>query len=144
MLSEEMPHKRKRDRKARRRGASAVEFAVVSPVLFLLLLAVVQFAGLLMSQNVLTSAAREGGRVASLPTTVSRDTVVTAVEEELRRGCIQPDLVTVNVTPTALVDAQTGDELRVSVSVPIRKMGWIWAIAPQDAHLSAEITYARE
>jgi Flp pilus assembly protein TadG len=121
-----------------------VEFAIVAPILFFLVLALFQFASLLMSQNLLTAVAREGGRVASLPSTVSRDTVVAAIEERLRASGIEPSSVTVNVTPTALGDAQPGDELRVSVSAPLSSMGWIWVITPSDASLSTEITYTRE
>ena len=127
-----------------RRGASTVEFAVVAPVVFLVLLALIQFAGLLMSQNVLTAAAREGGRVASLPGTVSSQTVVDAVEDHLRRGGLEPNLFTVNVNPATLTSVNTGDELRVSVAAPIRDMGWLWAIAAPNGNLSAEITCERE
>ena len=135
---------KRKSRSAERNGVSAVEFALVAPVVFLILLALIQFAGLLMSKNLLTAAAREGGRVASMPGTVSTDTVVAAVEDRLQRGGIDPSLVTVSVNPTSLSSVTSGQELRVSVSAPISDMGWIFAIAPPSANLSAEITYDRE
>lgn len=131
-------------RSASRRGASTVEFAFVAPLVFLFLLALFQFAGLLMRQNVLTAAAREGGRVASLPSTVSSDTVVAVVEDRLRCGGVNPGFVSVNVQPAALGDAVTGDELRVSVSAPMHKMCWISPIELPNANLTAEATYQRE
>jgi Flp pilus assembly protein TadG len=132
-------------RKARqRRGASLVEFAIVAPIVFFVCLALVQFAGLLMSQNVLTAAAREGGRVASLPSTTSNATVIAAVEQRLSRGGIDPDLVNVVVSPTTFTGLKMGDDVSVTVSAQVSDMGWIWAVAPPDAHLSAEITYDRE
>jgi hypothetical protein len=121
-----------------------VEFAIVASIVFFLIFALIQFASLLMGQNVLTAAAREGGRAASLPSTVSSDTVVAAVEERLSRGGIDPNQVTVIVTPTTLSTLNKGDEIQVSVSAPVSALGWIWAVAPPAASLSAEITYDRE
>lgn len=134
----------KERRQPPRGGASTVEFAIVAPVVFLVVLALIQFAGLLMSKNVLTAAAREGGRVASMPGTDSADTVVEAVQEYLQRGGLDPSSVTVSVNPTSLSNVSTGDELRVSVSAPMNEMAWIWAIAPPNSSLSAEVTYQRE
>ena len=127
-----------------RRGASTVEFAVVAPIVFLILLSLMQFAGLLMSQNVITSAARTGGRMASLPVTESSSAVIAAVHADLQRGGIDPNVVSVSVTPTILTDLEPGDEINVSVSASISDLGWIWVIAPPDANLGAEISYQRE
>jgi len=128
----------------RRVGASTLEFALVAPVIFLVVLALFQFASLMMSQNVLTNAAREGGRVASLPGTTSANTVILAVQDYLQRGGVNPSSVTVNVTPASLSDVDSGDELRISVSAPISGLAWIWALAPPGGNLSAEATYTRE
>ena len=56
-------------RRTRQNGAAAVEFAIVAPIVFFLVLALFQFTGLLMNQNVMSAAAREGARFASLPQT---------------------------------------------------------------------------
>jgi Flp pilus assembly protein TadG len=45
-----------------RRGASAVEFAIVLPLLILLLFGIVEFGLLLYDKAVLTNASREGAR----------------------------------------------------------------------------------
>jgi hypothetical protein len=127
-----------------RSGAALVEFAIVAPVIFLLVLGLIQFAGLLMNQNVLTAAVREGGRTASLPTCVSADTVVASITDRVRRGGIDPALVTVTVTPTALVDTRTGDDLLVTVSAPMRELAWTWVVIPPAATMSAEAEYQRE
>jgi Flp pilus assembly protein TadG len=127
-----------------RKGVSAIEFALVAPIVFFLLLGVIQFARLLMSHNVLTAAAREGGRVASLPSTGATNTVVTAVNDRLQRGGINPSLVTVTVSPATLSSVSSGTQLRVTVSAPINEMAWIWAVAPPSANLTADVTYQRE
>ena len=47
-------------------GQSIVEFALVLPVLLLIMMGIVEFGRLLETTNVLTSAAREGVRVAAV------------------------------------------------------------------------------
>jgi Flp pilus assembly protein TadG len=48
------------------RGAEAVEFALIVPVLLALVAALIAFAFLLMSQITITQAAREGARFAAI------------------------------------------------------------------------------
>src|ERR1035441_8138778 len=59
---------------ARERGAAAVEFALLLPVLLLLVFGIVDFGRALNAQITLTQAAREGVRLAALgqPNVVSR------------------------------------------------------------------------
>jgi len=61
-------------------GASAVEFALVLPVLALLLFGIIQFGLVFLQTQGLEGAAREGGRVAS----VGAD--VTAISSAVRRA----------------------------------------------------------
>lgn len=48
------------------RGAVAVEFVLMAPILLLVLFAVISYGRLFSEISVMTSAAREGGRVAAL------------------------------------------------------------------------------
>lgn len=54
-------------RRRSERGAELVEFAIVMPVLVVMLTGIVDFALLLHSYEVTTNAAREGARLAVLP-----------------------------------------------------------------------------
>jgi Flp pilus assembly protein TadG len=47
-------------------GQSAVEFALVMPLLVFMVVLIVEFGRLWMTVNVLTSAAREGARIAAI------------------------------------------------------------------------------
>src|SRR5947199_10201023 len=49
-----------------RRGAAIIEFALLAPVLFMLILGMIEFGRVLMVAQLLTDAAREGGRQAVL------------------------------------------------------------------------------
>ena len=134
---------RMKSRSKRRRGASAVEFAIVAPIVFLVVLALMQFAGVLMSQNTITAAAREGARLVSMPASDSKKDIKDAVKQRLEIGGVDASLATITVRPN-LSTVQAGDEVRVAVSAPLNRMGWIWAMTPPDSTLSAEISCVRE
>ena len=53
----------------RERGAAAVEFALILPLLIMLVSGIIQFGVLFNRQQGLHAAAREGARIASLPNT---------------------------------------------------------------------------
>ena len=53
-------------RKARDRGATAVEFALVLPLLLLLVCGIIDFGRALNAEIILTQAAREGARLGAL------------------------------------------------------------------------------
>ena len=72
-----------------RDGATAVEFALVAPLVILFVFCGVMFFGVLMTQNTLTAAARAGGRVASRPYVTSTATVNTAVQDRLQQAGVR-------------------------------------------------------
>ncbi len=72
-----------RDRGHRSRGQSLAEFALVFPILFLLIAAIIQFGLMFWAQNTLTQIARDTGRWAATqqdcnPTTATAGVVETA------------------------------------------------------------------
>src|SRR5437764_14599717 len=73
----------------RRAGQSMVEFAVLAPVFFLLLLGTIDLGRAVYTYNAISNAAREGARAAvpydsPLPTTA---TVDAAVQSKFGGGC---------------------------------------------------------
>lgn len=65
----------------RRKGQGIIEFAIVMPLLILLLLGVVEFGWLLNGKITLNSAAREGARVGAVALTNREQKVLDAVTE---------------------------------------------------------------
>ncbi len=63
------------------KGQSAVEFALILPVLLILILGMIEFGWLLNGQITLNSAAREGARVGAVVTTNRQEKIDQAVEE---------------------------------------------------------------
>src|SRR4051794_34439486 len=90
-----------------RRGAAAVEMAMVAPLLFTLLLGSIEFGRAMMAGNVLTSAAREGARVAVVPGGANSD-VTTAVNNELAAAAISKTNASIKVeVKGSVADAST-------------------------------------
>jgi len=112
-----------------RRGVAVVEFAVIAPLLFLLLLGIIEFGRLLMVQQLLTNASREGARRAVLEQSTSAE-VTTLVESYLANGSISGASAT--VTPSDLTTLGFGDPVAVSVNISYDKVSWLpapWFLA---------------
>lgn len=77
------------------RGQSVIEFALVLPILLLLVFGVTEFGRAWMTMNVLTAAAREGCRVA-----VVTDPDVAAVNARVNELCSAARVVPTAVTVT--------------------------------------------
>lgn len=106
---------------ARRRAASAVEFAVVAPLLFMLVLGMIEFGRMLMVQQIVTNAAREGARKAILPG--ATETLVSyTVETYLNNSGIKSHTFSVSPSPAA---ASPASPIMVTVRVPYEKVTWL-------------------
>jgi Flp pilus assembly protein TadG len=98
------------------RGAAAVEFAIILPVLVLIVFGIVQFSIQYNRQQGLHAAAREGARLASLPQTTQddiNDRVLDALD-----GISFDTTPTVSVSPSATQPCdQRSGETTVVVTV---------------------------
>lgn len=77
----------------RSRGQSIIEFAIVLPVLLLVLFGITEFGRAWMTANILTTAAREGCRLA----------VVTAPDTALVITRVTDVCAVAGVTPTSII-----------------------------------------
>ncbi|WP_425398509.1 TadE/TadG family type IV pilus assembly protein [Aeoliella sp.] len=111
----------RRLRAGNRRGVAAVEFAIVAPVFFLLVIGFVELGRGLMVQQVLTNASRVGAREAiSLH---SSTTSAKSAAEDYADGCSVSG-VAVSVSPDP-ASASAGDVITVSVTVPYADISWV-------------------
>ena len=116
---------RRPSKRWRRRGASAVELAMVSPVLVTLLLGMIEGARLGMVTQLLTTAAREGCRVAVLDGMTQTD-VQNRITTVLSGSGISVDTVTPTCTsPYTWTSAPSGTAITVSLSVPYSQVSWL-------------------
>ena len=105
-----------------RRGATVVELAVVAPLLFLLIFGMIEFGRLVMVEQILTNAAREGARRGILEQS-TRSGVEAAVAEYLKDSSVRG--ATVTVSPDVLSKAGFGDPVTVTVAVPYNQVSWL-------------------
>lgn len=129
--------------RTRHRGAAAVEFAVVSPVLVLFVLGIIEIGRLVMVSQVVTNATREGARYSVLT-----DTSVSDVDVYVRQylsqvsisesaiASIQLDYqttttdsfgrVTTNWQPvTSLQSLPNGTPIRLTLAVWFDQVSWL-------------------
>lgn len=118
----------KQRRRGARRGAAAVELAIVLPFLLALLLGMIEIARAMMVYNALTTAAREGVRAGVVPngTNSKISTAVTGALTEI--NIPTGNSVTTVKVNGAVADASTaatGANITVEVSVPYADVKWI-------------------
>ncbi len=106
----------------KRLGAAVVELAVVLPLFLLLVLGMIEFGRMLMVQQVLTNASREGARRAVLDKATTQE-ITTAIHQYLANSGIQGATVTVSPNPPS--SAAYGEPVSVTVSVPFYEVSWL-------------------
>jgi Flp pilus assembly protein TadG len=132
----------------KRRGVHLVEFAFVAPVLFGLIIGVIEIGRGLMVQQLLTEAARRGARAAVIEGTSSTQ-IKSAVTDYLASVGVNGSAagVSVNDAPVDTVEAQNMpaySEITVSVSVPVSSCTWVPAGWFLSGTISGQYTMRRE
>lgn len=109
--------KHKRDRQ----GAAAVEFAIIAPLLFMLLLAFIELSRGFMVQQVLTNASRVGARQA-ITVGATQSETSSAVQSYTSSMGLTGSTITITPNPST---ASSGDEVTVTVSIPYASVTWL-------------------
>ena len=115
-------------RKKRRHGATAVEFAIVAPIYFLLALGLIEIGRMVMLQHSLTNAAREGCRGAGLASSIDSTIIDTRVRDYLQSvvGNTALDATKVRITgPETLANVSSGTDLIVAVELNYADATWL-------------------
>lgn len=127
----------------KRRAAAAVEFAVVAPLFFLLVFGMIEFGRMIMVQQIITNASREGARIAVLDGTTSNE-VTGAVENYLTGAGLSGGSVTIDPNEPNL--AGYGEPVAVTVRIPFSQVSWLPSpmFVGGDTELSASTVMRRE
>ena len=107
--------RKKRNQVQARRGAAAVEFALVAPVFFLIVFALFEFAWTNVIRHTADNAAYEATRAAMVPGATSADAIARAnriLNAVGTRGA------TVTVNPNRITRATK--EVQVTIDIPLR------------------------
>jgi Flp pilus assembly protein TadG len=91
---------------ASERGAELVEFALIFPMLLLVMLGIMDFGFLFQRYEVLTAAAREGARIAILPGYSDADVTARVNAYLTAGGLTVPATVTVGAAQTVTLGSQ--------------------------------------
>lgn len=107
-----------------RRAASAVEFALIAPVFFLLILGMVEYGRMVMIQQIITNASREGARRAVLDGATTTE-IQGLVGDYLQLAQVSPAGAVITVSPNPPNSAEFGDPITVTVAIPFNQVSWL-------------------
>jgi Flp pilus assembly protein TadG len=148
--------RRSKIHRSRRRGAVAVEFAFVAPVLLAVIVGLIELTRVYDVQNTLEMACREGARFAALDRDgmllngqTANQKLVSDVKNFLKSAGIDPEDCTVKVVKASdpaqsfdLDDPANDMQLfQVKISVPYSDVSYTPVSESHDYSLSAAITF---
>jgi Flp pilus assembly protein TadG len=108
----------------------------------MLVFGMIEYGRMIMVQQVLTNASREGARRAVLDGATTED-VQTVVEDYLENGSVEG--ATIAVSPSPPSSAVAGDAVTVSVSIPFEDVSWLpGAFYLGETTLNADTVMSRE
>ena len=104
------------------RGTALLETAMTIPLLLLVSVAIFEFGRAFQTWEVLTNAAREGARVAVLPSSTAA-VVQTRTKDYLTAGALAGNTASVTVTPTTIsIGGANASASKVTVTYPFQFM----------------------
>jgi len=119
-----------------RKGQALAEFAIILPVVFLLIAGIIEFGRAWNIKQAVTDAAREGARLTVIVDTRTTGQVTSLVNQRLALANIDttsPNPTTVTISPTAFwkcpagVAGASGADMSVLVTTRY-KMAWVGAL----------------
>lgn len=107
--------------KRSRRGAAVVEFAIIAPLFFLLVLGIIEFSRMLMVKEVLINAARGGAREAILAGATDTN-VQTTITSYMSAAGISG--FSWSVSPDESTSPGSGTAMTITVTEPCATVSW--------------------
>jgi Flp pilus assembly protein TadG len=128
-----------------RRGATTVEVAVVAPIVFAIILGIIELGRGLMVIHMLNNAAQAGARTGIIEGK-STANIKSVVVSALTGSGISGETATVQVNDgtTDASAAGAGDEITVLVKVPISSISWVPVPKFLSGSLQGQYTMRRE
>lgn len=130
-----------------RRGAAAIELAMVAPFVFLLVFASFEFSRMMMVHQALTNAAREGSRNAALATTQNTANSKTLILDKLR-GVIRQDggtpIIDVAFSHDDVSSLAPGTLITTKVEVQCADVSWLPPLFFAGAKIGSNSTMTKE
>lgn len=105
----------------RHRGVAAVEFAIVAPIFFMLVIGIIEIGRAMMVQQVLINASRVGARRAVMLSS-NEQTVLDAVTEYAAGVGVRGVVASVSPNPAT---AAAGEPVTVNVTIGFNQVSWL-------------------
>lgn len=101
-----------------KRGASAVEFAIILPLLIVLVFGIIEFGAFLFNQQVITNASREGARrgIVSQSPRVTDGEIGSVVDSYCTNHLVTFGTANNPVTSVTRTGTSFGDDLKVTIT----------------------------
>lgn len=130
--------------KNHRRGAVAVEAALIFPLLLLLTFGAIKYGWLFLKAQQITNATRYGARLVILPDATT-DGVKTAIINMMAASNISIGADDITFTPVDISSLSVGDAIEVRVIVPAENVDIMdISMFPSLGNLGASVTMAKE
>jgi Flp pilus assembly protein TadG len=120
-----------RRNRRQRKGVAAVEFAIVAPVFFLMVIGIIEIGRAMMVQQVLINASRVGARRAVMLSS-DEQSVIDAVTEYAAGVGVNGVEATVSPNPAT---AAAGEAVTVNVTIGFEQVSWLpapWIMGGRD------------
>lgn len=99
------------------RGQAVVEMALVLPILIMLIFGIIEFGRILNTYMIVTNLSREGARHGATGGTDVQ--IIAAVKNGTNSNQVNPNNLTVTITPSAAAPRARGSSVGVRVSFPV-------------------------
>jgi Flp pilus assembly protein TadG len=124
------PRTSRHSRTKQRRGAAAVEFAMILPVFFTLVMGMIEVGRGIMVSQILENAARNAARMAILDNTANSSVISTTQSFVASAAGVGNNDTTVTISVNgssgaSLSTANPGDTILITVSLPASKISWV-------------------
>ena len=127
-----------------RRGAMAVEAALILPLLLMLTLGAIKYGWLFLKAQQITNATRHGARLAILPDSTTED-VENAIIDILSDGNISINAGNITITPADVSSSAIGDAIEVRVTILTADIDIMnVSLLPTFTNMGASVTMAKE
>jgi len=130
-----------RNRISREDGVAAVEFAIILPVLALILFGVLEFGRVWSQYQVFQGAAREGARCAAVKATDFSDCNILTSVNQAAAPYDPQDPIAIQIAgapaPDGCTDATQGEDVQVSWTQPLRITIPFWNDVTVNSNISA-------
>ena len=124
-----------------RKGQNLVEFALLVPILLLVVFGIAEFGRAWMTRNILTGAAREAVRLAAVPAPAGG---VTAASDRANAILASAGITTANVSVADAPAAFGPVSVTVTYDFPVVILGFIPGLDTSTFQLSSTTTMRRE